>query len=97
MTVDNTVVCLSWSPPLEGRQNGVIISYTISCSINSNSISQEVKGHLRGYCVDYRLGGWLFSCSIFASTSAGDGPSTNTIDVTTEGKATVCGFIQLIA
>lgn len=87
------MVCLSWNPPSEGRQNGVIISYTITCSRNSDLFSLTVKGHIRDYCIDFRRGGEQFNCSIAASTAVGAGPSTNTISVTTEGKALICGFI----
>ena len=87
------MVCLSWNPPSEGRQNGVIISYTITCSINSDPFSQVVKGHVRSYCIDFRRGGEQFDCSIVASTAVGDGPSTSTMSVTTIGKVWICGFI----
>lgn len=83
------MVCLTWNPPPEERQNGVIISYTISCTDNE----LIVKGHVRSYCIDFRLGGQPYDCSILASTAVGDGPSTSTISVTTEGKALICGFI----
>lgn len=90
------MVCLSWDPLPENRRNGIIISYTLTCSSSGDSFSQVVKEHVRSFCLDLRLGNQQFSCSVLASTAAGDGPPTDTISVTTEGSNNVSGLYRVM-
>ena len=87
MSVTDTMICLSWNPPPESEQNGVIVSYTLACTIDDEpSISHKVKNFVLNFCADLYLTNQDFSCSVLASTTAGDGPTTESITMTTESK-----------
>ena len=95
VNVINTMVCLSWDLPPEDGWNGVIISYTLTCSSNDDNYSHVVKQHVTNFCLDLRLGNLEFTCSVLASTAVGNGPPTDLVTVTTEGncfslKITIC-------
>ena len=79
----NTMVCSYWDPLPEDRRNGIIISYTLMCSFDVHIM---MKGHVQSFCFDIRLENQELSCSVFASTAVGDGPSTDSITITTAGK-----------
>ena len=64
---------LSWQPPLPEERNGVIISYTLICGgteIKLNAVTQ-----LTLYLYDEFSPNAEITCSIVASTAAGEGPS----------------------
>ena len=85
-TLNNTVLSLSWEPVDEDEQNGDILSYTLTCSIGSD-VALELN--LTATTEEIDLGVYeadaTYSCEIYASNSAGDGPSATTT-VTTGGK-----------
>ena len=66
-------VVFSWSPPLVTQQNGVITSYTLSCS-PSLPQSPFLSGSLTvtGFSPDT-----AYSCSVVATNSKGSGPPAN--------------------
>ena len=84
--LNNTVLSLMWEAVNEDEQNGEILSYTLTCTIGSdvafelNLIPTVEEIELGVYKVDA-----TYSCEIYASNSAGNGPSA-TITVTTGGK-----------
>ena len=84
--LNNTVLSLMWESVNEDEQNGDILSYTLTCSIGSY-VAFELN--LTSTVEDIELGVYKFdttySCEIYASNSAGNGPSA-TITVTTGGK-----------
>lgn len=82
-TVVDTAVCLSWDQPPEGQQNGVIISYLVTCNSTDYTLSHLLKGIADSFCIDIFVGDAV-SCQVLASTAVGDGPSA-TITVQTEG------------
>lgn len=86
VTLNDTVLLLSWAPPAENRRNGVIVSYTLSCSIDDNQVFEL---NLNATVEEIYLGVYrhesTYSCNISASTSEGSGPNA-TASVTTGGK-----------
>ena len=84
--LNNTVLSLMWESVNENEQNVRILSYTLTCSIGSD-VAFELN--LTATVEEIELGVYevdaTYSCEIYASTSAGNGPSA-TITVTTDGK-----------
>ena len=69
-------VNFSWSPPAVALHNGVITSYTLSCSPSPSSLphspSQSGPLPVAGFSPDTS-----YSCSVLASNSVGSGPPAN--------------------
>ena len=84
--LNNTVLSLMWEPVDEDEQNGNILSYTLTCSISSDVVFEL---NLTATVEEIELGVYeadaTYSCEIYASNSAGTGPSV-TITVTTGSK-----------
>ena len=81
-------VTFSWSPPLAALHNGVITSYTLSCSPSPSSLPQSPSqpGALTvaGFSPDTS-----YSCSVVASNSQGSGPPANISFTTQQDRETV--------
>ena len=75
-------VTFSWSPPPVALRNGVITSYTLSCSPSPSSLPQSPSQPdpltVAGFSPDTS-----YSCSVVASNSRGSGPPAN-ISFTTQ-------------
>lgn len=85
-TLDGTVLFLEWAPPTENRRNGVIVSYNLSCSINSNQVFElSLKATVEEIYLGIYRHESTYSCDISAATSAGNGP-TATVSVMTGGR-----------
>ena len=69
-------VVFSWSPPPVTQRNGVITSYTLSCSPSPSSLPKfpSLSGSLTvtGFSPDTS-----YSCSVVATNSKGSGPPAN--------------------
>ena len=69
-------VNFSWSPPPVTQRNGVITSYTLSCSPSPSSLPQSPSQSgtltVAGFSPDTS-----YTCSLVASNSYGSGPPTN--------------------
>ena len=69
-------VNFSWSPPSVALRNGVITSYTLSCSPSPSSLPQSPSQSgplpVAGFSPDTS-----YSCSVLASNSVGSGPPVN--------------------
>ena len=69
-------VVFSWSPPPVAQRNGVITSYTLSCSPSPSSLpqspSQSGSLTVTGFSPDTS-----YSCSVVATNSQGSGPPAN--------------------
>ena len=84
-SLNGTIVLLTWKPPSEDERNGAIISYFLSCDIDSNptfdlnltTIEQLYLGVYK-HESDY-------SCDIYAATLIGGGP-TASVSFRTGGK-----------
>ena len=82
--VIGTTLDFSWQPPAEELRNGLIMSYSLSCSVDGEQIFSLVLEPVLGITLDdFRLS-TMYVCSLFASTSGGAGPSANA-SATTEG------------
>ena len=85
ITVRETTLICTWSPPDEATQNGAIISYDLICtSSNVIVIDLILKANVFEMTLDLFSSTTAYACSVAASNSAGIGPST-TLIVTTEG------------
>ena len=80
-------VTFSWSPPPVALRNGVITSYTLSCSPSTYSLplspSQPDPLTVAGFSPDTS-----YSCSVVASNSHGSGPPANTSFATQQDRET---------
>ena len=88
VTVDVTAMMFSWSPPDLVLQNGVITSYTLSCTYTAFSMQQttSVSTSQFQYTIDLFTPGLSFGCSVYATNAIDDGPPTASVFVTTESK-----------
>ena len=72
-------------PPSESDRNGVIISYTLSCSVDNEDIFEvTVKANLREITWGVYEREADYTCEIYASTAVGGGP-TASLSFTTGG------------
>ena len=78
-SIENSVVTFTWDPPATDEQNGVIVSYFLSCSIGSVS---QFQFNLTSAVEEISVGVYekssVYSCTISASNSDGEGPTANT-------------------
>ena len=83
-------VNFSWSPPAVILRNGVITSYTLSCSPSPSSLPQSPSQSgpltVAGFSPDTS-----YSCSVVASNSVGSGPPANITFTTLQD----CKFINI--
>ena len=77
-----TGLYFNWDSP-EGEI--VILSYTITCYISSELAINVTLNPVNSVVLDEFTPSTTYSCSMYASSSGGRGPSTNSVDVTTEG------------
>ena len=84
INVIGTMLDFSWQPPAEELQNGLIMSYSLSCSADGENIFSFVLEPVLGITLDdFRLN-TMYECSLSASTFGGAGPSASA-SATTEG------------
>ena len=77
---------MSWLPPIEAKRNGIIVSYTLTCTVGSNDILEyTIKTKKQSIYFGVYERETDYSCDILASTAAGDGP-TASLSFTTGGK-----------
>ena len=77
-------VTFQWSSPPEGTANGVITHYTVTC----NSSTEDTPGQELSLVVTSLSPGTWYSCSVSASTSAGEGPQSDSMAVLTGKRCT---------
>ena len=63
---------LSWSPPLHSQQNGIIISYTVTCSSQSHNVNKRINFNF--VLITDLVPGNNYTCSVYGSTIVGNGP-----------------------
>ena len=75
----------SWDPPSEDLRNGVITGYLLTCDPQLEGLRMTYE---QSDGVNITVGGFIpsttYHCSVYASTSAGDGPPAS--DSVTIGK-----------
>ena len=85
--VTSNNISFLWLPPLIHSRNGNITHYSLRCSYYNLSHSMLLE-HLQIKNSTYLLSNLLphtnYSCNVSASTSAGEGPSTNIVVRTDE-------------
>ncbi|CAI8054375.1 hypothetical protein GBAR_LOCUS29678 [Geodia barretti] len=98
--VGDREVEFSWSPPPPTQQNGVITSYTLSCSPSPSSLPQSPSSQSGSLTATSFSPNTLYSCSLTAENSQGSGPPA-VVTFTTEedfpllpvsGSLSVTGF-----
>ena len=76
---------LTWSPPLSSQQNGIIISYIVTCSSQQHTVNRtKLDGHSNFVQIADLVPGSNYSCSVYASTIVGSGPPAMKSAVTEE-------------
>ena len=86
LSTEDTILTLSWQPPPLEDRNGVIISYTLVCLGGESSSINIILRDILQISLYELSPNTLFSCNISASTSAGQGPYTESVSGTTAGK-----------
>lgn len=85
--LSSRAVSVSWRPPTFGKQNGVIITYTIVLlEVTSNTTLMYVQeGNYTELTVDELHPYYEYKCSMVAATQVGNGPFTGFITIRTLG------------
>ena len=82
-SIEDTVLTFTWDPPATDSQNGDIVSYFLSCSINS---VEQFELNLTSAVEEISLGVYevssTYTCTISASNSDGEGPTTSATAIT---------------
>ena len=81
--IDATAMAFTWAPPQPMLQNGVILSYTLSCT--ASSTISVVTTQLQ-QTIDLFVPGETFQCRVFATNKDGDGPPTEDLAARTQSK-----------
>ena len=68
----------SWSPPPVTQRNGIITSYTLSCSPSPSSLLHSPTSQSGPHTVAGFSPNIHYSCSLVASNTRGSGPPANT-------------------
>lgn len=75
---------LSWSPPLDDEQNGVITNYVINITEDDTGYEFQLRTSNTTITVGYNLRPYYsYTCVIAAETSVGLGPFSSSIDFRT--------------
>ncbi|CAI7990133.1 Receptor-type tyrosine-protein phosphatase F [Geodia barretti] len=77
-------VVFTWSPPPVTQRNGVITSYTLSCSPSPSSLPQSPSSQSGSLTATGFSPNTLHSCSLTATNSQGSGPPSIRIFITLE-------------
>ena len=89
-------VNFSWSPPPVIQHNGVITSYTLSCSPSPSSLPQSPSQSgtltVTGFSPDTS-----YTCSLVASNSQGSGPAANISFTTLEDCKIILLYLHNVA
>lgn len=80
-----------WDDPEDPDDNIRILSYTITCYISDTIAINVTLNPVNSVILDEFMSSTTYSCSIYSTSSGGNGPPTPSVNVTTEGIAT-CGM-----
>ena len=86
MAVDTTALRFRWNPPIQQERNGIITSYTLTCTPElllddfPREFDEPGEVTINGF-----LPGTNYTCSIYASNDVGNGPSIARNATTMEG------------
>ena len=84
VTVENTSLRFEWDPPADDKIGGTLISYTLTCSDTDDENFEVELKVIGNITLDEFLPSTAYTCTIFASTNGGDGP-TASVTATTDG------------
>lgn len=84
---DNTVLTVSWDPPADDMQNGVVTSYALDCMGSDATTFSFSVDSPQNISVGVFVPQVTYNCTIYASTAVGSGPTT-TSTVTVPGDTT---------
>ena len=89
--INSRNVTLSWNLPNDDGRNGMILSYTATCSNSESVLINTFTTVGLSTTVDGLSPYSFYSCSVFATTGGGDGPAA-TLNFTTasDGKYATC-------
>ena len=79
----STSFVLSWTPPADEDQNGVIIRYDINVLVQETGESFELESPTTVLTVSNLDPYTTYICEVAAATSAGEGPYSNSYSVQT--------------
>lgn len=88
VALDGTVLSASWDAPEDEN----VISYTLNCSVDGEDVLSLETTLLEVSVGVYRTS-TTYSCTVYATTSNGDGTPTDAMSVTTGGKKTNTDWI----
>lgn len=88
VSVENTSLSFEWDPPAEDERRGVLVSYTLSCSGPNDEGFETDLNVIEAVSLDEFLPSTNYSCTIYASTNGGGGP-TASVSATTDGKSII--------
>ena len=85
--LSSSAVLVSWTPPTVGKQNGIIITYTIILVelLTNTTLTYEQGGNISELTVDELHPYYEYKCSMVAATQVGNGPFTGSVTVRTLG------------
>ena len=96
MTVsDNTVLTISWAPPADDMQNGVITAYRLVCMAGDEYTFSVSVNSPQSISLGVFVAMVNYSCSISAATAIGSGPPA-TSNVIVPGKTLFKLIIKLL-
>lgn len=64
--------------------NSIILSYTLTCNVEGDEALRVVLKPIQEFLLEELNSSTTYTCSMFGSTSGGDGPSAN-FDFITDG------------
>lgn len=64
--------------------NSIILSYTLACNVGGEEALRVVLKPIQDFLLEELTPSTTYTCSMFGSTSGGDGPSAN-FEFTTDG------------
>lgn len=96
ITVDETALNCSWEPPSEGLRNGNITSYTIMCLVGDDTAVNVTLSNIQQTTLNLYAPSTTYNCTIYASTSVGDGPVSEYVNATTEGDTVVKSTLHVL-
>ena len=85
--LSSRTVLVSWRPPSVGKQNGIIVTYTIVLFelLTNTTRTYEQGGNISELTVDELHPYYEYKCSMVAATRVGNGPFTGSITIRTLG------------
>ena len=74
---------LTWEPPPEEQQNGIIVNYTVDVSVAGTGQTFQVYTNATSLTLSTLLPYRTYFCTISASTIVGQGPPSTVFTLTT--------------